>query len=136
MKKICSYTILFLSIYFLFSCSNDDDNSTENMDFAELVIGEWERTSETIDGQASSSNCATGLKVNFGADGTYGESPFSGNCTNTSASGIYSVNGSVIEISTAFGFDTYEIVTLSTNSLVYNFTSSSGSTTERTYSKL
>ena len=136
MKKTFSYSVLFLSVFFLFSCSNNDDNSNENMDFAQLVIGEWQRTSETIDGQASSSNCATGLKITFGADGTYGESPFSGNCTNTTASGTYSINDSVIEVSTAFGSDTYEIVTLNTSSLVYNFTSASESITERTYSKL
>lgn len=136
MKKTFFYSILFFSISFFLSCSSDDTDNMENTDFAALVVGEWLRTASTINGAVQTTGCATGLKVTFGSDGFYGESPFNDTCTSTGNTGTYSVNGAEIEVVSGFFAATLEIVSLNENMLIYRYTSSSDNLIEQRYSKL
>lgn len=124
MKNTCMYFILFFSFSFFFACSSDDDNSPENTDFTELIIGEWETSSTTIDGMLSENPCATGELLEFDADGTFstGYWPAGSNCASVIVGGDYNINGSIIEFSNSMSDDyEAEIITLTTSTLVYKY---------------
>ena len=124
MKKTFIYSILFLSVSFFCSCSSDDDNSAENMGFTELIIGEWETTSVTLDGVLNEGTCATGELFVFNADGTFSTGFWadSNTCASVIVGGDYNINGSIIEFSNSMSDDyDAEIVTLTTSTLVWKY---------------
>ena len=124
MKKTTIYSILLLSLSFFFSCSSDDDNSPENMDFAELIIGEWETTSTTINGVLSEAPCDTGELIEFDDDGTFSRGfwGFGNNCVSVIVGGDYNINGSILEFSNSMSDDyNAEIITLTASTLVFKY---------------
>ena len=99
------------------------------MDFAELIIGEWETTSKIINGVLAEGPCDTGELFVFRSDGTFDTGFWADDsmCAGIFIGGDYNINGSIIEFSNTMSdpFDA-DIVTLTTSTLVYKYDTSGG----------
>lgn len=111
---------LAASAFMAFSCSDDDNNSTNNV----AVSGKWMLTkvtaSHAVDGNGdgvTSTNliteggtCFTNSYLEFGANNTvtnFISAPmFEENCFSASADGSYSVNGNSISVAISYEGDT------------------------------
>lgn len=78
MKKII---YLFIVLFTLQSCSNDDsnptdpvtvaDNEPETTDTIDPIIGTWKLTSDLVNGIEDANECNKNTTVTFSADGSY-----------------------------------------------------------------
>lgn len=137
MKKIFLLLILGINLGIITSCSDDDDNTSAiNGDFSELIVGEWERTSFTINGENLTLGCSINLKVSFDADGSYGESPLNDTCTATGNTGTYTLEGNVLNIMSGFFAKTVEITAFTENTFTYSYFDEDGDFREQSYSRL
>ena len=99
-------SLVFLTTILLTSCSNSDDGEAQNppqdLNVAELVVGQWRRTEILVNGEAQEGPCVTSWRYSFGENGNFGESQLDGSCSFSGNSGIYSVSENIIMISSAF----------------------------------
>lgn len=126
MKTSKLLLLALISILTFNSCS-DDDNVEDSKSYAQLIIGEWSYTSQTLNGSeiAFNDECQQNFEHQFyNIDGTYYQTEFenlTGNgCEQVdSSNGNWSIEDNTMNLTVLGDSYTIEIVTLNDSTLKY-----------------